>query len=276
VGGADGRGQERYEEETVGCGRQAGWCSGRTSGGADGPQGSGIAALIEVVVRDRFRFSGIELGALVEVVGEGFLGDLFCLPTDLFCLPTAGPHGELGLGWAPSGVDQRGGGGLAHVGEDLGDGLGLGEERDEGERRLTGGTDQREDFIDPSEKSGPPGGPGGGGIGCVPFYPLWLESRGRGFCRERKRGTGSLGGQGVILPGPFGDEGSQGRIGGKDPVVSVTMDAGWGKDRGQAIQDTERSGVRRRGGVGWAVRGGNSRAERRRAVRPARSGPGRM
>jgi hypothetical protein len=151
-----------------------------------------------------------------------------------------------------------------------------GRQRDEGERRLTGGTDQGEDFIDPSEKSGPPGGPGGGGIGCVPFYPLWLESRGRGFCRERKRGTGSLGGQGVILPGPFGDEGSQGRIGGKDPVVSVAMDAGWGKDRGQAIQDTERSGVRRRGGVGWAVRGGNSRAQRRRAVRPAGSGLGRM
>ena len=58
-------------------------------------------ALIEVVVRDRFRFSGIERGALVEVVGEGFLGDLFCLPT-------VGPHGELGLGWSPGGMEERG------------------------------------------------------------------------------------------------------------------------------------------------------------------------
>ena len=33
---------------------------------------------------------GIELWALVEVVAEGFLGGLFCLPT-------AGPHGEFGL-----------------------------------------------------------------------------------------------------------------------------------------------------------------------------------
>ena len=69
-------------------------------------------ALIEVagtarsVVVDRRRFSGIERGTLVEVVGEGFLGDLFCLPT-------AGPHGELGLGWTPGRVGERGGGGLA-------------------------------------------------------------------------------------------------------------------------------------------------------------------
>ena len=50
-------------------------------------------------------------------------------------------------------------------------------------------TDQREDFIDPSQKSGPPGWPGGGGIRCPRLWPLWLGSRGRGGCRERKRGS---------------------------------------------------------------------------------------
>jgi hypothetical protein len=32
-------------------------------------------ALIEVFVGNGLRFGGIELGALIEVVGEGFLGD---------------------------------------------------------------------------------------------------------------------------------------------------------------------------------------------------------
>ena len=42
--------------------------------------------------------------------------------------------------------------------QDLCDGLGVGEERDEGEGCLAGGTDQREDFIDPGQESRPPGG----------------------------------------------------------------------------------------------------------------------
>ena len=89
---------------------------------------------------------GIEPWGLVEVVGEGLLGDLFYL-VNLVSFPTAGSHGELGLGWAPGGVEERGGGGLADMGQDLSDGLGIGEERDNGERFLAGWTDQREGFI---------------------------------------------------------------------------------------------------------------------------------
>jgi hypothetical protein len=37
----------------------------------------------------------------------------------------------------------------------------------------------------------------------------------------------------------LGDEGPQGRIGGEDAVVTVTVDAGRGKDRGQAVQELE-------------------------------------
>ena len=50
-------------------------------------------------MRNGFRLGGIELGAVVEVVGEGFLGGLV-----LFC--PAGPHVELGLGWPPGRVDE--------------------------------------------------------------------------------------------------------------------------------------------------------------------------
>jgi hypothetical protein len=75
-----------------------------------------VWALIEVIVRHGFRLGGIELGRLVEVVGEGSLGGLFC-----FC--TGAPHGELGLGWPPGGMDQWGRSGLTDVGQDLCDGL---------------------------------------------------------------------------------------------------------------------------------------------------------
>ena len=44
-----------------------------------------------------------------------------------------------------------GGGGLADVGQDLCDGLRVGEERDERERRLAGWTNRREDFIGPGQ-----------------------------------------------------------------------------------------------------------------------------
>jgi hypothetical protein len=85
--------------------------------------------------------------------------------------PTPGPHGELGLGWAPGGMEEWGRGGLTDVGQDLCDGLGVGKEGDERERGLTGGAGQGENFIDPGQEGGPPGGPGGGGAG-------WL-----GWCR---------------------------------------------------------------------------------------------
>jgi hypothetical protein len=58
-------------------------------------------ALIKVIVRDRFRLSGVERGRLVEVVGKGLLGGLV-----LFRL--AGAYGELGLGWVPRRVGERG------------------------------------------------------------------------------------------------------------------------------------------------------------------------
>jgi hypothetical protein len=41
---------------------------------------------------------------LVEVVGEGFLGDLVVFPT----VGPDGSHGELGLGRSPGGVDEGG------------------------------------------------------------------------------------------------------------------------------------------------------------------------
>ena len=65
------------------------------------PEGSGVLALIEVVFRNGLGIGGIEVGGLVEVVGEESLGDLVVFPT-------AGPHGELGLGWSPGGMEERG------------------------------------------------------------------------------------------------------------------------------------------------------------------------
>ncbi len=180
-GEVSGAGQERQGGWSFGCGGGEFGESGRTCGGAGGPEGSSLPALIEVVLRNGLGVCGIEPGGLIEVVGEGFVGDLVVFPT-------VRPHVEFGLGWSPGGVDQRGGGGLADMGQDLDNRVGIDEERDERERRLAGGTDQREDFIDPSQKSGPPGCPGGGGIRCPRLYPLWLGSRGRGGCRERKGG----------------------------------------------------------------------------------------
>ena len=100
------------------------------------------------------------------------------------------------------------------------------------------GEDQR--FArSPGQEGGPSGWPGGGGVGCPRLSPLWLESRGRGGCRGRKRGLGSLSGQGVVLPGLVGDQRSQGSVGGKNAVVTVAVDAGWGEDLGQAVEELE-------------------------------------
>lgn len=48
-----------------------------------------------------------------------------------------------------------------------------------------------------------------------------------------------MGGEGVVLPGPGRDQPSQGRIGGEDAVVAVAVDPGWGKDRGEAIEELQ-------------------------------------
>ena len=221
------------------------WYSGRASGGAGGPERSISPALIKVVLRNGLGVGGIEFGGLVEVFGERFVGGLVCFPT----AGPLGPHGELGLGRAPGGVDQRRGGRLTDVGEDLSDGVQVSQERDKGEGFLAGGTDQGEDFIDPGQESGPPGWPGGGSIRCPRLGSLCLGSWGRGGCRERERGIGSVGGEGIILPGLFGDQRSQGRIGGEDAVVAVAMDAGWRKNRGQAVQELQ-SGEAQRGTAG--------------------------
>ena len=146
----DGRGQERPAGRGFSVGQGILGDPERTSGGAGGLRGSGPPAMIEVVFWNGFGLGGIELGALVEVVGDESLGDLVVFPT-------VGPHGKLGLGWAPGWMVERGRGGLADMGQDLCDGLGLGEERDEREEFLAGWTDQGEDFIDPGQESRPPG-----------------------------------------------------------------------------------------------------------------------
>ena len=138
-----------------------------------GPERSGVRALIEIVVRNGFPLSWIERGRLVEVVGEGFLGGLLCFPTD-------DPHAEIGLRRSPGGMGEWGQGGLADMGQDLCDGLRLGEERDECEGCLAGWADEGEDLIDPGQQSGPLGWTGGGCIRCLPCGPLWLGRWDRG------------------------------------------------------------------------------------------------
>ena len=59
------------------------WVFGRAfgeAGEAGGPERLAVPALIEVVFRNGLGHSRIELRALIEVVGEGFLGGLFCNP----------------------------------------------------------------------------------------------------------------------------------------------------------------------------------------------------
>jgi hypothetical protein len=88
---------------------------------------------------------------LIEVVGEALLGGLLRFPA-------TEAHLQFSLRWSPGGMNQRRGGGLADVGENSGDGLRLGEERDEGEGGATGGAGQREGLVDSGQKSGPRGG----------------------------------------------------------------------------------------------------------------------
>ena len=86
----------------------------------------------------------------------------------------------LGLRGSPGGVDQRGGGGLADVGQGLSDGLRVGEEGDEGEGFQAGRTDQREGFIDSSQEGGPFGRPGRGGGWSLGWWAGWVRGWGRG------------------------------------------------------------------------------------------------
>ena len=90
--------------------------SRRACGGAGEPGRSGVPALIGAVFRNGLGVGGIELGALVEVVGEESLGDLVLFPT-------VGPHGEFGLRRSPGGMKEWGRGGLSDMGQDSSDGL---------------------------------------------------------------------------------------------------------------------------------------------------------
>ncbi len=53
-------------------------------------------------------------------------------------------------------------------------------------------------------------------------------------------GDEALWGGGVVLLGPGRDEGPQGGVGREDPVISVAVDARWGKEGGESVQELER------------------------------------
>ena len=112
--------------------------------------------LVEVVFGSGLRLGEIELSGLIEVIWRGSPGDLFRVgATEI----------EFSLGRPPGGVEERWRGGLADVGEDLGNGHGVGQnrseaefaegKRDEGEGGTAGWADQREDPIR-SWPGGPP------------------------------------------------------------------------------------------------------------------------
>jgi hypothetical protein len=61
--------------------------------------------------------------------------------------------------------------------------------------------------------------------------------------------TRELSGEGVILLGPGRNQGPEWRVGGKDPVVTVAVNARWRKDLGQAVQEFE-SGETQGGAAG--------------------------
>lgn len=105
-------------------------------------------ALMGIVFRNGLGVGRVESGALVEVVGEDF-------PGGLVVFATVELHVEFGLRWAPGGMGERGRSGLTDMGQDLRDGLRIGQERDEGEGRLAGWADEGEDFIDPGQEGGP-------------------------------------------------------------------------------------------------------------------------
>ena len=65
---------------------------------------------------------------------------------------------------------------------------------------------------------------------------------------------GHLGGEGVVLVGPFGDQGPQRGIGGKDAVVAMAVDAGRREELGQAVDELE--GREAHGGAAGGIRVG--------------------
>jgi hypothetical protein len=91
--------------------------------------------LVEVVVGEGLRLGGIELWGLIEAVGEELRGGLFCNP----CSGGTGAHHEFGLGRSPGRMEEGRRAGFADVGEDLADGLGVSQKRDEREGCLAGG-----------------------------------------------------------------------------------------------------------------------------------------
>lgn len=113
---------------SLGCSGGGLWGFGRASGGAGGRARSGAPGLIEVVFNHGFPLGGIELGRLIEVVGEVPLGGMICFSTGALYV-------ELRLGWFPGGMKRRR---LPDVNEDSGDGLGVGEvsERNGDHRRV--------------------------------------------------------------------------------------------------------------------------------------------
>lgn len=77
MGEGGGVGQEVEEGSGFG-GRRGGFgFDGWASGGAGDAEELPTLALVEVVVGDGLRVRGVEVGGLVEVVGERFLGGLF-------------------------------------------------------------------------------------------------------------------------------------------------------------------------------------------------------
>ena len=60
-----------------------------------------------------------------------------------------------------------------------------------------------------------------------------------GGCGLDRLGWDEALGGGVILPGPSGDEGPEGGVGGEDAVVSVAVDAGWREDGGETVQELQ-------------------------------------
>jgi len=128
-------------------------CCGRASGGVSGRLP--VPGLVEVVVRDGLGIDGVVLGALVDaVLGHGRV-HLF---TPLLGMKLV--EVEFGLGRPPGRMEEGRRGGLTDMGEDLRDGHGIGEKRDEREGGAAGRADQRERLIDASQECGPPGRPG--------------------------------------------------------------------------------------------------------------------
>ena len=82
------------------------------------------SSLVEMIWRDGLRVGGIELRGLVEVDRKGIL-------VELVGVPALVAHVEFGLGRPPGWTEEGGCGRLTDVGQDLGNGFGIGQERDE-------------------------------------------------------------------------------------------------------------------------------------------------